>query len=46
MMTATARKKSLENEHLRNCDYFAIFPSCSYFTMLTENPTTALPEHC
>ena len=46
MMTATARNKSLENKHLRNCDYFAIIPSCSYFTMLKKNPTTGLPEHC
>ena len=29
----TARKMSLENEELRNCDYFAIILSCSYFTM-------------
>ena len=27
MMTATARKTSLENKHLRNCDYFAIISS-------------------
>ena len=42
MMTATARKTSLENLHLRNCDYFAIIPSCSHFTMLANNPTTGL----
>ena len=42
MMTATARTMSLENEHLRNCDYFAIMPSCSHFTMLTKNGTTGL----
>ena len=36
------KKKSLENKHLRNCDYFAIIPSCSHFTMLTKNPATGL----
>ena len=40
MMTATARKTSLENKHLRNCDCFVIIPSCSHFTMLAKNPTT------
>ena len=40
MMTAAARKMSFENRHLRNCDYFAITPSCSQFTMLAKNPTT------
>ena len=32
-ITETARKTSLKNKHLRNCDYFAIIPSCSHFTM-------------
>ena len=40
--TATARKASLENKHLRNCDYFAIIPSCSHFEMLAKKPTTGL----
>ena len=38
MMTETARKTSLKNEHLRYCDYFAVIPSCSYFTMYNEEP--------
>ena len=42
MMTETARKTSLKNKHLRKCDYFAIIPSCSHFTMLTRNPATGL----
>ena len=42
MMTETARKTSLKNKHLRNCDYVAIIPSGSHFTMLTENPATGL----
>ena len=42
MMTEPARKTSLENKHLRNCDYFAIIPSCSHFTMLTKNPAPGL----
>ena len=42
MMTEPARKTLLENKDLRNCDYFAIFPSCSHFTMLTKNPETGL----
>ena len=37
-MTATARQTLLENKHFHNCDYFAIFPSCSPF-MLARNPT-------
>ena len=40
MMTEPARKTSLENKHLRNCDCFAIIPSCSHFTILTKNPAT------
>ena len=40
MITATARKTSLEIKQLRNCDYFAIILSCSHFTMLAKNPTT------
>ena len=27
------KKTSLENKHLRNCNYFAIIPSCSHFTI-------------
>ena len=42
MMTATVRKTSVESKHLRNCDCFAIIPSCSHFTMLTKSPTTGL----
>ena len=40
MMTEPARKTSFENKHLRNCDYFAIIPSCSHFTMLAKNRGT------
>ena len=40
MMTATATKTTLENKHLRNCNYFALTPSCSHFTLLAKNPTT------
>ena len=29
-----------KNKHFRYCDYFAIIPSCSHFTMLTKNPAT------
>ena len=39
MMTATKRKTSVKNKHLRNCNYFAIVPSCSHFTMLAKNTT-------
>ena len=42
MMTEPVRKTSLENKHLRNCDYFAIIPSCSHFKMLTKNSATGL----
>ena len=42
MMKETARKTSLKNKHLRNCDYFSIILSCSHFTMLTKNPVTGL----
>ena len=42
MITARAKKTSLENEHLCNYDYFAIIPSCSHFTMLAKNLTTGL----
>ena len=38
MMTGLARKTSIENKHLRNCDYFAIIPSCSHFYNLNEEP--------
>ena len=30
MMTATTRKTSRQNKHLRSCDHFAVIPSCSY----------------
>ena len=36
------KKNPLKNLHLRNCDYFAIIPSCSHCTMLAKNPTTGL----
>ena len=28
----TLRKTSLENKHLRNCEYFMMIPFCSYYT--------------
>ena len=31
--TDDGKKTSLENKHLRNCNYFAIIPSCSHFTI-------------
>ena len=36
MMTEPARKTSLKNKHLRNCDYSEIIPSCLHFTMLKK----------
>ena len=42
MMTATAIKTSLENKHVRNCDYFAIIPSGSHFKMLAKSFPTGL----
>ena len=42
MMMEPARKTSLENKHLRNCDYFAIIPSCLHFAILTKNTATGL----
>ena len=39
MMTATARKMSLEREHLH---YFALIPSFSHFTMLKKKATNKL----
>ena len=45
MMTATARKTSLENKHLRNCDCFVIIPSCSHFTMLTVVSQADYTDH-
>lgn len=42
MMTAALRKTSLENEHLRNCDYFAIIPSFSHSTILAKYATNGL----
>ena len=40
MTTATPRKTSFENQHLRSCDYFAIIPSSFNSTMLVKNATT------
>ena len=37
MMTGTARKTSLENKHLRNCDYFAI-PILFAFYNVNDEP--------
>ena len=31
-----------KNKHLRNCDYFAVIPYCSHFTVLTKKPATGL----
>ena len=42
MMTASARKTSFQNTHLRNCEYFVIFPSCSHSTMLAKYATTGV----
>ena len=42
MTTATTRKKSLENKHLRRCDYFAIIPLCSHSTVLEKDAKTRL----
>ena len=36
MMTATARKTSLENKHLRNCGYF--YPMLFAFYNVGEQP--------
>lgn len=36
MITARAKKTSLENENLCNYDYFAIIPSCSHFNVSEE----------
>ena len=41
MTMAMARKMSLENKDLCNCDYFAMILS-SHFTMLVKNPITGL----
>jgi len=46
MMTELARKTSLKNKQFRNCDYYAIIPSCSHFTLLTKNPATVFSERC
>ena len=40
MMTTTAKKTSLENQHLCNCDYIVITPTCSHSTM-SANYVTA-----
>ena len=40
MITEPARKRSLENKHLHNCDYFVIIPSCLHYTMLNKKPAT------
>ena len=42
MMTATARKTSLDNKHLRSCDHFVVIPSCSHSTMLVNYAATGL----
>ena len=42
MMTATTRKTSFENKHLRSCDYFAVIPSCWHSTMLAKYNQTGL----
>ena len=42
MMTEPERKASLENKHSRNCDYFAVIPSCPHFTILTKNSASGL----
>ena len=42
MMTAMARKTSLENIQLRNCDYFLIISYCSHSIMLTKYATRGL----
>ena len=42
MMTATTRKTSFENKHLRSCDYFAVIPSCWHSTMLAKYTQTGL----
>ena len=44
MMTATARKTSFESKHSRDCDYFAISPSCLNDTMLAKYALTGLQE--
>ena len=42
MITAALRKTSFENKNLRNCDYFAIIPSCSHSTMSAKYATNGL----
>ena len=42
MMTASARKTKFQITHLRNCEYFVIFPSCSHSTMLAKYATTGV----
>ena len=39
---AKARRALLKNNHLHNCDYFAIVSPCLHFTKLAKNPTTGL----
>ena len=39
MMTETARKTSLKNKHLRNCDYFAIILILFAFYNVNEEPS-------
>ena len=39
---AKTRRALLKNNHLRNCDYFAIVSSCSHFTKVATNPTAGL----
>ena len=42
MTAATPWKTSLENEHLRSCDDFAVIPSCLHSAMLAKYTTTRL----
>ena len=42
MTAATTRKTSLENKHLRRCDFFAIIPLRSHSTMLVKYAKTRL----
>ena len=42
--TATATKTSVENEHLRNGDYFVNIASSSHPLLLTEHAANALVE--
>ena len=41
-MTATARKLYHENQHLGNCDFVCIIPSCLHFTIFVKNAATRM----